>query len=457
MINLVLSRSEPFAAAAVDRRRAVPWVAVGRAAWIVVGGLVGILACLIALVGSLSVVPGYQTSPGSTGQLTGLGALVLLAWLLAMGTIFVRRSHPWVPMVAGVALAVVLQLDSLLLLLGGAAVVLHRDRRQGIIASAVAGAVTLLAGLRDGLRPWGHTAWAVLLGSDPLSAPDGRLQIGASLGLAVVAGIVVLGTAWLIRSRRDLGVTRRDLGATRQARVVAEDRSERLETTTVRLEERERLAREVHDSLAHRLSLISLHAGALEEAAQAGDPSVAGSAEMLRASAHRSLEDLRNLVTALREPPTQDRPSVAEDPVLVSGIGLAALPELIDSARASGVRIEATIMVQDADEATDLLNRATYRIVQEALTNAVKHAPGRPVRVDLTAAPATGVHLTVSNPTGADGGLPGAGSGLIGMQERAELLGGILTAAPDAQGEFVVEASLPWQGAQAPERHGQAG
>ncbi|WOP17791.1 sensor histidine kinase [Raineyella sp. LH-20] len=453
----MLSRSEPSATLAADLRRAVPWTVVGRVAWTVLGGLVGILACLVALVGSLSVVPGYQTSADVGGQLTGLGALVLLAWLLAMFTIFVRRSQPWVPAAAGVVLAVGLQLDSLLLLLGGAAVVLHRDRRQGVIASVVAGAITLVAGLRDGLRPWGHTAWVFALGSDPLAAPDRGLQLGVSVGIAVGAGAVVLGTAWLIRSRRDLGATRRDLGATEQARAVAEDRSEQLETTAVRLAERERLAREVHDSLAHRLSLISLHAGALEEAAQDSDPSVADSAEALRDSAHRSLEDLRDLVSTLREPPASGRPAVAGDPAPVPPIGLAALPELVDSARASGVCIEATIMVQDADEATDLLNRAAYRIVQEALTNAVKHAPGQPVRMELTAGPTIGVHLAVRNPQGLDAGLPGSGSGLIGMQERAALLGGILTAEPDGRGEFVVEASLPWQTDRAPDRLGQPG
>ncbi|QGF24339.1 ATP-binding protein [Raineyella fluvialis] len=127
-------------------------------------------------------------------------------------------------------------------------------------------------------------------------------------------------------------------------------------------------------------------------------------------------------------------------------MGLATLPELIESARSSGARIEATIMVQDADQAGDLLNRATYRIMQEALTNAFKHAPGQPIRVDLIAGPTTGIHVTVTNALGPDSGLPGSGNGLIGMQERAALLGGILSAEPDDRGNFVVEASLPWQG-----------
>ncbi|WP_194793126.1 histidine kinase [Raineyella fluvialis] len=242
-------------------------VTVRRVAWTVLGGSLAVLVCLVALVGSLSVVPAYQSHVGLGGQLTSVGVLALLAWLVAMATLFARRAHPWVPMVAGVLLTVVLQLDSLLLLFGAASVVVHRGRRQGAIASTVAGALTLVAGLRDGLRPWRDSAWAAALSSSsPLSAtPDPQLQLGVSLGIAFVSGVVVLGSAWLVRSRQDLGETE-------EARAQAEDRSERLATATVRLEERERLAREVHDTLAHRLSLISLNSGALETAALDGSP-----------------------------------------------------------------------------------------------------------------------------------------------------------------------------------------
>lgn len=178
--------------------------------------------------------------------------------------------------------------------------------------------------------------------------------------------------------------------------------------------------------------------------------------EVLPGSDHRSLEDLRDPVVALRGPASVRSSAAADGPEVLPAIGLLALPELVGSARAYGVRLEATILVQDADRASDLLDRATYRILQEALTNTVKHAPGQPVRVDVTAAPAAGVHLVVDNPLGHGGAssgpagpgsmLSGPGSGLIGMQERAALLGGILTAGPDERGHFMVEASLPWQG-----------
>lgn len=392
---------------------------------------------MFSVVGALSAIPTYMTADG---QLTGVGVLAFLIWILAMPTLFFRARNPWVAVVAGVILTLVLRLDTLLLLIGAGSVVLRRDRRQGFIATGIAVVLTLVAGVRDGLRPAGQSAWEIMLSDPGLDkAADPTLQMSVALGIAVIAIVIVLGTAWLVRLRGDLQVTG-------HAKDEAESRSEQLETTAGRLEERERLAREVHDALSHRLSLISLHSGALEEAAKDESPEVSQAAEVLRDNAHRSLEDLRDLVGALREPAGAGRPAAAGEPSRVPSVGLAALPELVGSAKASGAAVQATVMVQEADQASDLLNRAAYRITQEALTNAFKHAPGQPILVDVTASPAAGVHLVVMNRIGAgDSGLPGSGSGLIGMQERADVLGGSFSAGPDGRGSFVVEATLPWQ------------
>ncbi|SDB86589.1 Histidine kinase [Raineyella antarctica] len=416
--------------------------AIRRVVWIVLGGLLGVFACMVTLVGSLSAVPGYQSRTSLDGNLTDLGVLVILAWLLGVATLFLRGRMPWVVVVAGAVLTVLLRLDSTLLLLGAGSVVLRRDRRQGLVATGTAVLLTLLAAVRDGSRPSGHTAWQIMFsGSDPAlaGAPDGAFRLGVSLGIATIAAVVFLGTAWLVRLRRDL----RETG---MARAEAETRSEDLETTAYRLEERERLAREVHDALSHRLSLISLHSGALEEAAKDSSPQVSHAAEVLRDNAHRSLEDLRDLVGALREPAGPGRHAAAPEPSHVPPVGLAALPELVTSARSSGAQVQATVMVRDADSASDLLNRAAYRITQEALTNAFKHAPGQPILVDVRADPDSGVSIVVMNrDTDVDSGLPGSGSGLVGMQERADVLGGTFSAGRDGQGSFVVQATLPWQ------------
>lgn len=417
-----------------------PLPAIGRVLWIVVGGLLGMLASMVTLVGSHSAVPLYQPSTSIEGETTDIGVLVLLLWFLATASLFVRGRLPWLVVIAGGILTLFLRLDSLLLLLGAGSVVLRRDRRQAIIVTAVAAALSLAAGLRDGLRPWGDTAWQIMFASESgvESTPEPLFQLGISLAIALVACVVVLGTAWLVRLRRDLN-------ATGQAREEAESRSESLETTAFRLEERERLAQEVHDALSHRLSVIALHSGALGEAVKDADPGVSRSAAVLRENAHRSLEDLRDLVGALREPAGTGRPAAAEEPPRMPPIGLSALPDLIGSARASGAWIQANVMVQDAEKASELLNRAAYRITQEALTNAYKHAPGQPVYVDVTASPGEGVHIRVANGLGADSGLPGSGSGLVGMRERADVLNGRFSAGPDGRGGFVVQADLPWQ------------
>lgn len=410
-----------------------------RILWTLAGGLIGWLACLVATVAAVSAVPTY-TQPPLTGDLTALGLPVAMAAVLLPATLFLRRSMPWVVVGAGGVLCVLLGLDSLLLLLGAGAVVLQRSRRQSLLASGIAASGTVLAGVRDGLRPWGQTAWAVYSSDDPLLAgpPDLRLQFAVSLGLAMLGGLVILGTAWLVRSRRELGESAR-------ARQRAEIRSETLESTATRLEERERLAQEVHDALSHRLSVIALHSGALGEAAREAAPEVSESAEVLRETAQRSLEDLRDLVGALREPAGAGRSRPVDAPAGVPSVGLAALPELVASARSSGATVQATVLVRDAEQASDLLNRAAFRITQEALTNACKHAPDRPIELDLVADPDHGVSIRVANRLGPDSGLPGTGSGLIGMQERAAVLGGELSAGPDGRGSFVVQARLPWQ------------
>lgn len=405
--------------------------------WLVVGALLGIGVCLVPMIFATMAVPAYVDSSADT--INDFGVMAVLVWMAGVATLFVRRRYPWVVVAAGTILAVVIRLDAMLVLLGAAAVVVHRGRRQSLVATVVAGAVAVYAGLRDGLRPWLHASWASVMTPEVemYDNPDRPLQVGVSLGLALLAGAVVLGIAWMVRGRKELR-------ATEQARDAAEHRGDRLETTVTRQEERERLAREVHDALAHRLSLISLHSGALEEAARSSDPAVAEAAEFLRDNAHRSLEDLRDLISALRNPPDGARP-IDDEPAAAPAIGMSAVPDLIDSARTSGVDIAATVMVSDADTAGDLLNRATYRIAQEALTNAVKHAPGEPVSVELRASPASGVRLRVVNRMStADAGLPGSGSGLIGMQERAGVVGGTVKAGPDGRGAFVVEAVLPW-------------
>jgi len=158
----------------------------------------------------------------------------------------------------------------------------------------------------------------------------------------------------------------------------------------------------------------------------------------MRSSAHRALDEMRTLISSLR--------TVGGDSAERYGgpaPRLADLVALLDEARHAGVDIGATVFVDGGDDAPPALTRGVYRVVQESLTNAMKHAPGARVDVDLRARPGDGVDVVVSNPLVADVSATAGGAGLVGMGERAAALGGRFDAGPD-DGRFVVRVHLPW-------------
>jgi signal transduction histidine kinase len=251
------------------------------------------------------------------------------------------------------------------------------------------------------------------------------------LGLLITA--VIVGWGLFVRAQRQI------VHALRQ-RAAQLESEQRLKVEQAREAERLRIAREMHDVLAHRVSLLSLHAGALEFRPDASPEEVAHAAGVIRATAHAALEELRDIIGVLRE---GGEPGAPEPPQPT----LADVPALIDESRAAGMDVRARV---DAPDAPDALGRTVYRVVQEGLTNARKHAPG--AAVDVTVA-ADGERLTVAvvsrRPVGVRAGglsppLPGAGTGLVGLAERVALAGGELQHGPDADGDFVLRASLPW-------------
>jgi signal transduction histidine kinase len=244
-------------------------------------------------------------------------------------------------------------------------------------------------------------------------------------------------TAWgmFIRARRQLLSTLRDRAERAEADQLV--RAER-----ARLAERTRIAREMHDVLAHRISLVALHAGALEVALDLPPAQVRESAALLRLTAHQALEELRDVIGVLREEPGQERPSTVPQPTL------ADIPRLVEETRRSGAKIDFEMQVDGAAAAPGPLGRDAYRIVQEALTNISKHARGTLAQVRVAGAPNRGLHVSVRNPPAVGAytppAPPGSGTGLLGLQERVTLANGVLVHGPDASGDFVVEADLPW-------------
>ncbi len=206
--------------------------------------------------------------------------------------------------------------------------------------------------------------------------------------------------------------------------------------------ERTRIAREMHDVLAHRISLLALHAGALEVRPDLPPAKVRETAVLLRTTARQALEELRAVVGILRETDTgQDSPPPPQPT-------LSDITHLVEDREETGAEIDFQLHVEQADTLPEALGRDAYRIVQEALTNIAKHADGAATHVRITGAPGSGLHVSVRNeapprtPTGP--ALPGSGAGLLGLQERVALAGGTLVHGPDRTGDFVVEADFAW-------------
>ena len=244
-------------------------------------------------------------------------------------------------------------------------------------------------------------------------------------------------TAWgmFIRARRQLLFTLRE-------RAVRAEADQRLHEDQARMAERTRIAREMHDVLAHRISLLALHAGGLEVRPDLPPAKVRETAELLRSTARQALEELRGVIGVLREEPGQESAPPTPQPTLTD------IRRLVEETRRAGAKIDLEMRVEHADAVPSALGRDAYRIVQEALTNIGKHASGAAARVRVTGAPGRGLHVSVRNrqPVHARPGpaLPGSGAGLLGLQERVALAGGTLVHGPDGSGDFVVDAELQW-------------
>lgn len=391
-------------------------------------GTVG--ACLLSAFSSLVAVSFAGNAAGRAGESPLIPVLGMLA-AVAVAVALIWRQRFSVQVCLGTALlALVLPLDAFAPLLALTWVIARRPRSEALGCGAAAAVATAVSLWRDAARPTTDQIFSSTAadGSSTYMTTGGYVALGVLLlAVAVAAG---LARRYAERARAATGA------AADSARAVVE-----LRTELSRQEERDLVAREMHDSVAHGLSLVSLQASALE--ATAGNPGtdVPAAARSIRDSAHRALEEMRVLVASLRDASTAAEPGPAP--------ALAELPGLIDEARASGAAVSATLFVADQHQAPAVLTRAVYRIVQESLTNALKHAPGAPVEVDVRAGSGSGVDVVVRNRIAPAHTLrpvppvPGAGAGLRGMAERVQALDGTF-AAGRADGWFVVRAHLPW-------------
>jgi signal transduction histidine kinase len=267
------------------------------------------------------------------------------------------------------------------------------------------------------------------------------------IGLLTLAVGVAIG--WAVGERRAFVASLHD-------RALTAEREQAMRVVQAQVAERARIAREMHDVLAHRISLVAMHSGALAYRTDLAPEQVAETAEIVRESANQALTELRAVLGVLRDVPgggaSDDGSPEAPQPTL------GDLEALVAEARSGGTAVQLD-RAGDLDAVPEQVSRSAYRIVQEGLTNARKHAPGAAVRVTVSTAPERGlddeaVQVTVRNavPRGGtdaadgirQGPTVGAGLGLLGLTERAVLAGGELTYGPDRAGEFVLTARLPW-------------
>ena len=285
-------------------------------------------------------------------------------------------------------------------------------------------------------RRWQAAVLIALLGFALLPAEHAVHPQGNSLSYPDLFGGVLFGAvvvAW--------GMFRRSRRQTKREHLGRAKAEEQLRVEQIRHAERERIAREMHDVLAHRISLLSLHAGALEFRPDAPPEEIARAVAVIRASAHQALEDLRSVIGTLRDGADGEKPPPPQPT-------LAALPVLLDESRAAGMQLHADVHVADLAAVPDGIGRHALRIVQEALTNARKHAPSAAVGLRVEGAPGQGLTIEVRNPTPVGAAraseIPGSGTGLVGLAERAVLTGGRLDHGFDRRGDFYLRAWLPW-------------
>ncbi|MUT91161.1 sensor histidine kinase [Streptomyces sp. Z38] len=383
------------------------------------GRIAGETVLLLVLAGIAG--PMYAMESGSTAK---GWAVALLVGLLSL----VRRSLPATALVVSAALAGSVLGAGPLLMYASWSAGSRIERPWRAVGAYAAGLVLYVAG--------------GLLGDGAEDALELSLLMAAALGagpylvLAVVPGLASRYRA----QRRDLleALRRHNAQLVREQAMVARQ---------ARLLERQRIAQDMHDSLGHQLALIAVHAGALEV-----DPELGGRQRegvgILREAARSAMRELREAVGILRvdtEGPTT--PAPGPEPEAAPARGAAGVDALVASSRGAGAPVELRRR-GDARPLAPAADHAVYRIVQEGLTNAHKHAPGAPITVELRYEPDSLV-VEVANAPVPDGTPPAppaisGGQGLAGLGERARLVGGMVHSGPSPDGGFRLAGVLPY-------------
>lgn len=342
----------------------------------------------------------------------GLG-LELVVGAVAWVLVYLRRRQPFLVALVCALCAVVstLALGPAVLAL----VSLATWRRAAPLLVVAATAVV-------GSTVWGHSMRGA-----------GDQSWWVSLLLTTIALAVAAGWGLYLGSRRVLIATLRQ----RAQRAEAE---QHLREEQARSRERAQIAREMHDVVGHRISQVSMRAGALAFREDLSVAELRENSAVIQQTANEALRELRGVLGVLRE---VGAPADGDAPVAVSPPpAYADIADLVERTRSAGTVVE---LDREVDVAVpEDLGRALYRVVQEGLTNATKHAPAVPVQIRIRTEEDGALHLLMANAWvgGGPTSIPGAGLGVVGMAERVQLLGGRLEHGADDEG-FRLLAWIP--------------
>jgi signal transduction histidine kinase len=266
----------------------------------------------------------------------------------------------------------------------------------------------------------------------------GSVTPALAIGLVtILQNLLYFGGAYYLGNRA--WTAARERAALEDRTVQLAEERERTAAQAVSLE-RLRIARELHDVVAHHVSVMGVQAGAARRVLQRNPAQAAESLTAIESSAREAVDELHRMLTTLRD---DSQPVGGVDGPSIHGVD--QLPDLLDDARAAGVAAELTV-VGDARPLTPLVSITVYRVVQEAVTNAIKHA-GTSASIDVRLRfldAMVEVEVTDSGGvTARSPNAPGSGLGIIGMRERLAAVGGTLEAGPRARGGYLVRADIP--------------
>lgn len=374
--------------------------------------------------------------------------LLALAWALAF-IFLVRRPKlgaivVWVPFLASYLTTLVITLwksytqvfvpgtdvPIFLAALALFTLSLHRNIRRSVATFATFSAILVVGTIV-------RLVWSYPDVDDPVTFVQWSLFfLGLTLVMWIVAAALGYGLRWLAETAR---AASRD----RVARREAEERQERAKAESAELAERARIAREMHDVVAHSMSVISVQAQTAPYRLAASDLDDATRAEFasIASTSRNALREMRALLTMLRGTDTEEAPQTAPQP------DLGDLASLVEQSRDAGAHVTLTMPEEGIPDVPATVGLALYRAAQEGLANALRHAPGSDIHITLmTSEHVTGIDVVNTAPPEDFEPAPGSGMGLRGVRERANALGGTVNAGAHADGSYSLIVRIPHAG-----------